>query len=250
VLQIDTAWAGTEVACPHCQGAISLPPADAMQLACPLCSGPFQVTAAMAGQQVGCPHCGHPVTIPPLDPAPSPAAVDAGVVQPPPKVEREPKRPIAADRLPPGMSTRPAARASDRLPPGTAPSREAPATIPVDSLLPPGADFLPPPSAAEEPSRVEALLPPGAAAVDLAAAARPRPFTPVLLPQEAVALPTPDGGQVTIKDTPKTILSGDDEIELARLSREEKSRRRFRRNLILWGICLAILFGVVAAMMW
>ena len=50
--------------------------------------------------------------------------------------------------------------------------------------------------------------------------------------------------------TEQTRVLGDGgaEIELRRLTPEEKARRRFRRNLILFGVCLAILMVVVYVM--
>jgi hypothetical protein len=139
---------------------------------------------------------------------------------------------------------------------------DAPTPTPIEALLPPGAETSPPPAATEvatvKPKRViEALLPPGAPTGDAApgervpipAAPKPGPLA-ANLPPGTAAVPTPDGGFVTIKETPRTIGAGDDEIEVRRLSSTEKSARRFRRNLILWGICLAILFVVLVAMMW
>ena len=75
------------------------------QLACPLCDGAFQVELAWQGHQVTCPHCEQVVTVPNLDPlappgfvAPLPpgepknsnldALAPADFVAPPPPVER------------------------------------------------------------------------------------------------------------------------------------------------------------------
>src|SRR5262245_23017803 len=87
-LQVDSASAGQQVLCPHCQGPLVVPPeevlaqmlaamppmeppppplsTDAITLACPVCTGPFQVLPSMSGQQLGCPHCGSSITFPPL----------------------------------------------------------------------------------------------------------------------------------------------------------------------------------------
>jgi hypothetical protein len=145
-------------------------------------------------------------------------------------------------------------------------------TTSIESLLPPGAEMLSPGSdaapaispvtaAPTRPTRViDSLLPPGATSeeagpvvpgeqVPIPAAPESRPIA-AHLPPGMAAVPTADGGFVTIRETARTIGEGDDEVEIKRLSAEEKSARRFRRNLILWGICLAILFGVLVAMMW
>lgn len=47
---------------------------DLAQLACPLCGGAFQVDTAWQGQQVACPHCEQAVTVPPLPPASAPGS--------------------------------------------------------------------------------------------------------------------------------------------------------------------------------
>ena len=95
IFEVDSSMGGQQIACPMCQGVMTLPdmetpstpsghhswqpeqPASSdatpsypaasgniSQLACPLCNGPFQVTPEMAGQQVSCPHCAGLVMIP------------------------------------------------------------------------------------------------------------------------------------------------------------------------------------------
>ena len=63
--------------------------AETLQFHCPLCSGIFQVAAEMAGQQVACPHCNGHVTLPgfegPLPPPPFPGLSDL-----PPPVKSRP----------------------------------------------------------------------------------------------------------------------------------------------------------------
>ena len=59
-----------------------------------------------------------------------------------------------------------------------------------------------------------------------------------------VAVPSAPARVVAVKDSPKVIGSGDDEVGVRRLSSEEKARRRFRKSLILWTICLLVLIAV------
>ncbi|MEX2173147.1 MAG: hypothetical protein WD872_02210 [Pirellulaceae bacterium] len=114
LIQIDSSFAGGQVACPLCRGAIGVPPADILleypgsepvppprgellSLACPVCAGPFQVPADSGGQHVGCPHCGSPVLIPPLNlPAAVASAAEATVVElratSPQEIRESPKR--------------------------------------------------------------------------------------------------------------------------------------------------------------
>jgi hypothetical protein len=54
-------------------------------------------------------------------------------------------------------------------------------------------------------------------------------------------LPTADGRYTTVREVTKTVGYGHEEVELRRLSDEEKTRRRFIRNLILVVISLAII---------
>ena len=70
------------------------------------------------------------------------------------------------------------------------------------------------------------------------------------MPPGAITVPTPDGSFVTVRETPKIIGHGDEEIEVRRLTPQEKEQRRFRRNLILGAICLAIILAVFAALVW
>lgn len=173
--------------------------------------------------------------------------------------------PSAADLLPPG---------ADLLPPmaagGDASMLPPAANAGIDSLLPPGAT-------AEFTSRSDAmamlaaeaqasgrpkdaadnLLPPTAGDVvmstTLEQVAIPDAPRMMLPPPEnlapgAVAVPTEDGGYVTVRETPKTIGKGDDEIELRRLTPEEKAKRRFRRNVIMFTVCMAIL-GIFSLVM-
>jgi hypothetical protein len=122
--------------------------------------------------------------------------------------------------------------------------------------LPPGAEREPtaPVSLPKRARAADALLPQGAETVDSAAAPGaqlPIPAAPQRLPQPVktapgtAAIPTADGGYVTIHESPKVIGSGDDEIEVRRLAPEEKASRRLRKGLILWTICVAILAFVM-----
>jgi len=54
-------------------------------------------------------------------------------------------------------------------------------------------------------------------------------------------IPTEDGGFTTLRDPVKTVGDGDEEIELRALTPEEKARKKFKKNLILWGFGLAIM---------
>ena len=374
-IQVDSALGGQQVACPHCQGVMGLPPesvllemfaqsglpaasgqegyaaagempGELVQLACPTCAGPFQLSAAMGGQQVGCPHCGSVMLAPHFQPSgafpdyqhPLPGMPGQGHEQPatPASDQAAEKPPPIDDLLPPGLSMSPPAAATtappkaprdDRNPPARqTPRPEGRARLPVDDRLPPtrkhphepvdsSSDRLPPPkarskpavdeqmppsarkapaedgprptprkhiddllppgavpgnqppsdqaAAAEQPRQptlLDSLLPPGAAPSESGAAAPgeqlalpkapKRPLVaPGNLPTGAIAVPTPEGGFVTIKETPKTIGQGSDVIEVRRLTPEEKARRRLWKNIIFGAVCLVVLLIVIVVMM-
>ena len=76
------------------------------------------------------------------------------------------------------------------------------------------------------------------------------PKAPTDLPPGAIAVPTPEGGFVAVRESEtKTIKSGNQEIEVRKLSAEEKAKRRRRNNLILGGFCLLVLFVVMLILM-
>jgi hypothetical protein len=174
----------------------------------------------------------------------------------------------------PAEST-PAAEASSRvddlLPPGAAGGSLSPA---IDSLLPPGAaspravDALLPPGAADAASGgaerdvgvsrhavVDTLLPPGALAdpaavpteqVALPDAPPPAPKPVPVAGPGRIVVPTPDGDFVTVenKEGVKTITDRGEEIEIRKLSPEERLRRRRVKNFVMFTFAM-ILLGVV-----
>jgi hypothetical protein len=105
-------------------------------------------------------------------------------------------------------------------------------------------------------SGADAMLPPGAAggaaAVPRTVGAGPQtPFSPAgsgaILPQPTaggarpIVLPTPEGGQVRLREPTKVVGSGDDTLELRSRSSVEKEKWRLKKNLILWAFGLLIL---------
>jgi len=281
LIQIDTASAGQQVICPLCQGMLVVPPegflaqilaaaretspaappleSEVFTLACPTCTGPFQVLTSMSGQQLGCPHCGSPVTIPPLAPAEPPAyrhspdfsgdRMAYSAESAPPVQTIAPPR---EDRFRPGGPA-PSPQSEDRLPPAAARRR-------IDDLLPPGVAAVPSEPEPAAPPAPANERPPGAAAGESTAPAAQQvalPQTPKQpaplqgkLPAGSIVVPTPDGSFVTVRETPRTIGFGDEEIEIRRLTSDEKANRRLRNNLILGGLCVLIILVVFIALVW
>lgn len=123
----------------------------------------------------------------------------------------------------------------------------------ADAMLPPVAIEIPKSDAAPAASaKVDSLLPPGADTP----ASRPLPLTPQQLESttgsaaspvfqsEAAGIPTDDGGFVKLREPVKTVEVGGEEVELHRLTPEERSRRRFFKNIIMAIIGIGILVGL------
>ncbi len=252
MMEIDASMAGMQVACPTCQGVVQTPPlemgpgivpaAEPLSLGCPICQGAFQVVPEMAGQQVACPHCQSPVGIPDLWNAGAPPVMEMGGMSMPPF---EPPPVEAPDD---GLPVVRSGKKKKRIGPNIA------------DLLPPGAESLPPelPPVPAEPAPLPkddpaalaaALLPPGVAAGGPVTVGEQKAISttpskrPVRLPTSAhgKVVPTPDGGYTTLQDKPTMVDTAAGPMEVRKLSPEEKAKRRFRMNLIMYGVCLLIL---------
>lgn len=136
------------------------------------------------------------------------------------------------------------------------PAPIAPPPSPVEHLLPPGATELNTaavgrPTPLQPTKIVDALLPPGAANYDAAQAAPGAQMAlpksqsgllrPVLAPGQSPAAHGLEALQVAVRESQKEVA---DQPEIRKLSDEERSRRRIRRNAVIWSVCLVILFAV------
>ena len=65
----------------------------------------------------------------------------------------------------------------------------------------------------------------------------------------SILIQTEDGQQVALRDPVKTVGHGDDERELRPLTPEEKTKRRFVRNIAFWVVCAIILLATLVIMM-
>jgi hypothetical protein len=203
---------------------------------------------------------------PPTEAAPIPSSVPVPTL--PPVVESAPPLPTApapisppaplADidaLLPPGML--PPGAEMDPVPhPAPAATPPVPAPSPVDHLLPPGGADVNTAAVGRPttmtPNRiVDSLLPPGAPSEATSAAAPGRevplpkmqsgPLRPVLAPGQ----PPPAQGLDRLQTVGREGKSDAvEEQEIKKLSNEEKARRRFRRNMVIWTVCVLILFAV------
>jgi DNA-directed RNA polymerase subunit RPC12/RpoP len=255
LFQIDETLAGQHVSCPLCLGVVAIPelvpplaapppefiepppaPEEAQQLGCPVCGGVFQVTRDMAGMQVSCPHCSTAVLLPE---APSPPAVGASAawsdatagLETPPPLFQEP----AAATAPPIVETTPAAPRPPVDPFSSSVAATKPAEKDVEDLLPP---------AAEKPDAPVVEHDAEAPRADDERAARRQAAAPT----KPVLIPTEDGAYIALHEPVKKVAAGGREIELRRLSPEEKERRRFRRNLVVAGLGLFLLIVAMLVM--
>jgi len=126
------------------------------------------------------------------------------------------------------------------------------------------------PTAPRRGSRVDQLLPPEAPDLSLGEPAPDvaprvpwvepqgdeRPKAPAVVPvstrprkEEPVILRTADGGYVAVDDSVKTVRVKGEEVELRRLTPEEKARRRFRRNVVMWAIGALLLILTTAILL-
>ncbi|MGI8981424.1 MAG: hypothetical protein ACR2FY_19530 [Pirellulaceae bacterium] len=197
----------------------------------------------------------------------------------------QPERP-RDDRFPPGMGrSEYQERKAAETKPMEARTADVPPSQ-VNDLLPPGADPLLPPATAPQ-STVDTLLPPAAAAAGVVAPEADETFSrhtvvdtllppgtstdPSANPTEQVALPaapppapkpipasapgrlvlpTPDGDYVTVenKEGVKTISDRGEEIEIRKLSPEERLRRRRAKNAVMFTIAILLLAVVIYIM--
>lgn len=105
-------------------------------------------------------------------------------------------------------------------------------------------------------TRVDSLLPPGAGyaggllSTEVALPSAPRP---ILAPRSeppagSMLVHTPDGNVVALRERPKVLGEGADEVEIKRLSPAEKARRRMVRSVIVFILCLGCLLAFVIYM--
>jgi hypothetical protein len=67
------------------------------------------------------------------------------------------------------------------------------------------------------------------------------PVIAAIGPPKNIAAPTPG---VMVQDRPKVIRTGRKEIAVRRLTADEKSERRFWKNVILWVVCVLLLLAL------
>jgi hypothetical protein len=260
--QVTRSMGGQQVACPHCNNAVLLPDFEG-----PSPTAPEPPAADWAEP-------------PQADPTPAPASAYIAPTPAPPEWSSPSAEPHSQDV--PARFEAP----EDLLPPAAAKEEKSPQrTAPVpeeksESLLPPAAKSKTPKQSARQPSKqVEELLPPAAAKTKATAASKSASPADELLPPAAgkrqdakskqlkdeeepnrsgrsgvaadgsILVPTDDGRYIALREPVKTIAKHGQEIELRRLSPEEKAQRRFKRNLFVatFGLLFLIVTMLVMA---
>jgi len=221
-----------------------------MQFCCPYCQGIFQIDDVLAGQQVSCPHCAHVVAIPvgqPLD-SPSPTAPlesNSDLSAVPPVISSEV---VAPPVTPDSMSQSDTPMESPPPIQPVADNRDEP-TKASDSMVTDS-----PISRLKKHKRIEKATSSKSAAKnneieganDTLLAARTehrkedRRSDSGVAP-EIMTITAESGHSFTLQNTAKSVHFGDEKVELSKLAPEEKERRRFRRNLVMWCVGAGIL---------
>lgn len=251
LFQYDSALSQPQLACPHCRGVLALPPlespeisrnldpasaaplaksgysepaapiAEMLQLDCPACGGKFQFAASSVGRRVGCPMCAAVVVIPAL-----------------PDKTQTARQPSDAATAPGGLVGESARMGSV----GAGNVREGPAPLErakkkkVEALLPPGAVLI-----AGNMELKEVPLPQAPHATSVGS----RGENPS--EREAAARAKREAG-IKIVEQPnatKLIGHGIDQREIRVLSSEERVKRRFARNVVMFVMGVVILLATV-----
>ena len=195
------------------------PQEEPVQLACPLCQGPFAVLPSMAGQAVACPHCQGHVTVPVLGP------VATGPSMPGPTM------PGPMPPAPPGYG-----------PPGFAPP-EPPGYPPPDPQATGGPPPFPAgPSFSAGPSIPQA---PTGPSIPLTPVGPPSAPPGPSGPHTPKVVAPPDNALAPPREKTKVVRRGGRKIELRSLTPEEKKQRRHVRNIVLSIACLGLLMFVL-----
>jgi hypothetical protein len=227
----------------------------AVTLECPICGGTVSIDSRLGGQQLACPLCRQLISVPALPhlvqqtpPAP-PQPPPVGGLQRSPPLSSPPPIPAAPapqgkQMLLLGCPTCAASFEAPRSAGGTqlfCPQCHSPMTVPrtfgAEAPAPPP---VPPPTRANEP-RSSRPLPATASNV---APPRPAPTS-----GGTVVLPTADGRFVAVPEPAKVVGSGEREVEIRRLTPEERAQRRLARNLFLLIVGGLVLLGALYAVM-
>ena len=182
-----------------------------MELACPFCTGRWQVEPTGSSYTTTCPHCGRPVTVPALPPAPPPPR--------PPSATPPPPRPPSATSPPPIVPPE-----LPRISPAPAPQKPAARSTPV----------------AKPPIEAPAPI------IEIRQAEKPAEEPPAQKaePPAEPALP------YAVQDRDPTIVNRRGEaIPLRRRTPEEQQRYRRRMNLLYALAGLLVLVFAVAVLL-
>ncbi|MFM2096171.1 MAG: hypothetical protein RIS70_3295 [Planctomycetota bacterium] len=233
LLEVDVSASGMQIECPGCQGVIVVPDLSELQedasfgshavgndaagseeaiaeLGCPHCQGLFQVTQEMEGAEVACPHCQQVVTVPAISEAPPEEVTSAPPLTAPAQSSPQPpspSQPAPSQPAPSQPATSQPATSQPAMPVATGATSMSGG--PMQGA--PGSE-----SVAEKPGKQ----------------------------RETVVIPTEDGDYVAVREPVKTVGKGSEEIELRRLSPEERLQRRRVTNAIMIFFCLTILILV------
>jgi hypothetical protein len=255
---------GQQIGCPHCHSAVLLPDLGAALYAPP--APTWEEFASLAPpaadfrppESFPQPAASYIDSSAPPQPSAPPQSASVDELLPPSADKRRPARPV------PVAKEERAAAPEHELPPTAkkkkSRSHRRPAakdSSPQDDLLPPAARPAVADAKKDEISHDE-LLPPNAGTKDVQDASATKqipaeaPVQRHRRPGEAadgsVLIPTEEGGYIALREPIKTVSAGGREVELRRLTPEEKASRRFKRNVFVavFGLLFLIVFLLVA----
>ena len=262
----------TKLYCPLCAGAFqAIPSATNQQVTCPWCNQLVMVPPNAPQPPISPPPAPplaappqatppDPQTSPPLQPITSPVdprtppplkeitpptetlspqPSDQSTVELPSHLEQN--TPATDPWMPPPPKQTTSASA-DQTSAVTPPS----VTIPSEFVTTPRSDsWVPTPSEQEPQNKAaatpEELLPSPVAPDPDDASGTKRRLQSSNESEQVVYIPTTEGKFVAVHEPVKTVARGANEVQLRRLSPEQKAHRRRRRTLVTWAICVTIL---------
>ena len=204
LLEVDVSASGMQIECPGCQGVIVVP--DLSELREDESFGSHPAGSEEAIAELGCPHCQGLFQV---------TQEMEGAEVACPHCQQVVTVPVISDAAPEEVTSPP------------------PFTVPVQPSPQPPAPIQ---QAPIQQAPIQ-QAPQGAPASESIAEKQGRQ-------RETVVIPTEDGDYVAVREPVKTVGKGSEEIELRRLSPEERLQRRRVTNAIMIFFCLTILILV------
>ena len=228
--KVDDSQPHASFRCPHCLGMMALasrdsqPPLKVPELQCPRCTGRFQLPPDLEGDLVKCPHCSETVRVPNC------GGERNRVAEPPPSERQSTLDFDPADEVTSHIAA--AANKNDQRRQNASSTEVDPAQLLRSSLE----------STAHEISQSRPVTSTTAPTLDDETGGFPGPQS-----DGSFVIAVGDQ-QVTLQDKGKMVDYRGANLRVRELSREEKTKRRRLRNLVLGVGCLVLLVLTAAVL--